>query len=85
MCEYENERGAAPSPSRTYRPTQPQACPHHAPQALCATLLPSNRTRNSRVAVPRCPGLELKFGQKLSTSTGFSRMSLWKRRCRNHT
>lgn len=55
------------------------------PQALCATLLPSNRKRSSRVAVPRCPGLELRSGQKLSTSTGFSRMSLWKRRCRNHT
>jgi hypothetical protein len=60
-------------------------CPHQAPRALCAALLPSSRKRSSRVAVPRCPGLELRSGQKLSTSTGFSKMSLWNRRCRNHT
>lgn len=70
------------SPPQTYCP---QACPAVPPQALCATVLPSSRKRSSRVAVPRCPGLELRSGQKLSISTGFSRMSLWKRRCRNHT
>lgn len=69
VCVLQPTSDLLPHPT----PSPARAVP---PQALCAKLLPSNRKRSSRVAVPSCPCLELRSGQKLSTSTGFSRMSL---------